>query len=168
MGNAPYRTTLESLTNDVISSKELNFKFEGTNAKGKPINAYRVDKVQLIILAFAGIATGDYFIIEFDYANLNSKALADLKSLTSNDFIERVGHIYEILGTNGNIAESVDPAKIPLVFDFENCFITQAEAFMNVLAHGLAAPRDCEIILWGGYVHLPEKTKKKYDSGITL
>lgn len=166
---SPYKFEIKTVTNDVISSKELPLKFQGTNAKGKPLNAYRVDYVEVLIPAFAGIATADYFIVEFDYENLNGDALAQLKELNSKPYIERrVRGPFSLLGTNGNLHEDEDPAKKPLRFDFKNCFIIETQAWMNFLAHGLASARDSQFVIWGNYVHVPPDNMKRLDSGVTL
>ncbi len=168
MGNTPYKNVIKDLTNDVITAIQMKFEFKGVNKRGKPINAYRIDNIDMLIRAFAGLATGDYFLIEIDYTNLNSEALAALLNMSDKSFVERVGHKYEILGTNGPSVEVDYPEVLGLNFKFKDCFIIQSEAFVNVLAHGLDATRDTDIIIHGQYVHLDEDDKDKRDSGITL
>lgn len=162
MTNTPYKTDIKAVTNDVISSKELNFKYEEEK------NAWRLDKIVLLVLAHAGVVSADYIIAEVDYTDLKGDALADLLNPSHKEYIERQGIVWEVLGTNGSFAESVDLAKIPIVIRFENCFITQAEAFVNLLIHGLAAPRDCSMEIWGQYVELKKEVVEKFNSGVTL
>lgn len=172
MGNTPRKTQVSQLTNDVISSIKLNPDYDQTITKKrgrtfKP-NAYRLDELVILIKAHAGIATGDYLIAEVDYSDLNGKALADLLNPSNKDYIERQGKIWEILGTNGPTVEDVDPAKIPISLKFDHCYITQDEAYINLLCHGLAAARDTEVEVWGQYVELGQTMYDKLDKSSSL
>lgn len=167
MGNTPFKTRLSGVVNDVISSKQMSFKFEGTS-RNKPINAYRIDHIELLIESHAGLVTDDYVIAEVDYKDLQGDALANLLSPDSKDYIERAGKIFEKLGTNGNFTESKDPAKIPITLSFKHCYITKSEAYLNLLVHGIAAARDCPMEIWGQYVALNQAMYDKLDKGTTF
>lgn len=157
----PFVFELKTVTNDVIKSKEIKPTLQGANKKGS-YNAYRVDTLEFCIPAHAGIATGDYFIAELDYEELNGEALANLKEIDDKEYIERqtIGPI-EILGTNGpSTIQPIDPVKKVVVFKFENAFCLGESFWINFLAHGLAATRDVQFILRGNPVTLtPEALK---------
>ena len=165
---SPFKFEIKDLTNDVISAIKLPLKFEGTNSKGKPLNGYRVDHIEMVIKAFAGLATGDYFIISVDSDDLNGDALADLVEIQKKDSVERVVKKFEILGTNGNSIEVEYPEVKPLDFKFKHAFCIQVNTWLNILAHGLAATRDTSFVMWGNYVHIPSDNYRKLDSGNTL
>lgn len=169
MGNTPFKGEIKNLTNDVISSIELNAKLEGVTDRGKPINAYRVDKLVLLIKSHAGLATGDYIIAQCAYMDLNGDALADLLGPASTDYIEQqMLGVVEMLGTNGPFTLKYDPAKQALTLRFENCFIIKSKAYMNILAHGLASERDSEYEIWGQYVSLKKSMLDRLDKGTVL
>lgn len=163
MGNTPYKGQIAALTNDVISTKDLNLNLLNRD-DGK--NAYRIDTVELQITSHAGIADADYFIAEVDYKSLSGKAVTDLKAPDSKDFIERVTIGPIAIGTQTSDVEQLDPAKKLLVFKFKHCFITSEEAYLNILAHGLAAARVAPYEIWGQYVNL--KDIEKFKSGVDL
>ena len=159
----PFVFELKSVTNDVIKSKEIKPTYAGGNKKGS-YNAYRVDSLEVCIPAHAGIATGDYFIAEIDYEDLNDDALADLKEIDDKEYIERqtIGPL-EVLGTNGpSTIAPIDPVKKVMKFKFENAFCVRESFFINFLAHGLAAVRDSNFILRGNPVVLSAEALKAH------
>lgn len=164
----PFVFELKDVTNDVIKSKEIKPTINGSNRKGA-YNAYRVDSLEFIMPAFAGIATGDYFLVELDYEDLNGDALADLKEIDDKEYIERqvIGPI-EILGTNGNSTVILDPAKKVMKFQFENAFCVRSNFFINFLAHGLAATRDTQFILRGNPVSLTPEALTAHTTKTTI
>lgn len=165
MGNAPYKSKFSDLTNDVIMTKDLNFNLKSRSDKK---NAYRIDHIDVIIEAHAGIADADYFIAAVDYISLNGKALAQLTSPDSKDYIERSTIGPMAIGTQTSDVEQLDPAKKKLQFKFDHCFITREEAFLNFLAHGLGATRDAPYEIWGQYVELKKDQLAKFQSGIDM
>lgn len=165
MGNTPYKSKITTLTNDVISSKQLNLNL---NNREDNKNAYRIDHLDMIIESHAGIADADYFIAEVDYVDLAGKALSDLKTPDSKDYIERVTIGPMAIGTQTSDVEQLDPVKKILTFTFRHCFIISEEAFLNILVHGLASTRDAPYELWGQYVKLDDDQLKKYQSGVDL
>lgn len=161
----PFVFELKTVTNDVISSKEIKPNLEGQNSKGIDYNGYRVDEIELIIGSMAALVTGDYFIIELGYDDLNGGALANLKELNDKQHIERVMiGPFEVLGTNGNTAIKPDPAKKPFIFKFRHGYCLGENFWINVLFHGLASTRDCQFILYGNPVGLK---KFSYDANNT-
>lgn len=151
----PFVFELKTVTNDVIKSKEISPTFTGGNKKGA-YNAYRVDSIEVLIAAHAGIAIDDYICIELDYEDLNGDALADLKDIDDKEYIERqmIGPIKTEITANYGFVEILDPAKKPLKFKFQNAFCVRESFFINFLVHGLASTRDCQFILRGNPVVL--------------
>lgn len=169
MGNTPVKGKVVNLTNDVISSIKMNFSFQPFETKrGRTVNpdAYRVDSIDILIESQAGIADGDYILADICYTDLNGKALADLKSPDSKDYIERRGKVYQMLGTQGNFAEIDDPAKMPISIVFDHAFCVQDVAYINLLFHGLAATRDTPYEIWGQYVELGDRMHKRIDKSV--
>ncbi|MEJ2252180.1 MAG: hypothetical protein P8Y97_21270 [Candidatus Lokiarchaeota archaeon] len=148
--SAPYRKKVASVANDTISSVELKPRFEGK------YNAFRWDKVEVVIPDHAGLADGDYIILDLSNKDNNGNALADLLTLDDDDVIERLGKKWEALGTNGNMIKVDDPSLFPLIFDFKHGFQLESDAYLNILVHGLAANRDVYIVMWGNPVSLPQ------------
>ena len=159
----PFVFELKTVTNDVIKSKEIKPTFVGGNKKGN-YNAYRVDSLEVIISAHAGIAIDDFILVELDYEDLNGDALADLKQIDDKEYIERqvIGPFKTEVTANYGFVEIVDPAKKRLIFIFKNAFCVRESFFLNFLVHGLAATRDCQFILRGNPVTLSVEALKAH------
>lgn len=151
----PFVFELKTVTNDVIKSKEIKPNLEGGSKKGQ-YNAYRVDTLEVIIAAHAGIAAGDYVVAEIDYEDLNGDAFADLKEIDDKEYVERQVKGPFLLESTANYGQqdTIDPAKKVVVFEFKNAFCVRTSFWINFLVHGLAATRDCQFILRGNPVVL--------------
>lgn len=152
---SPFAFEIKSVTNDVVSSKEIKPTYTGGNKKGA-YNAYRIDTIEMLVAAHAGIIAADYFIIEVGYDDLNGDAITELKNIDDKEYIERqmIGpYLVESTANYGQL-KSDDPAKKPLIFKFKNCFCLGSSFWLNILIHGLGAARDCQFIMRGNPVSL--------------
>ena len=159
----PFVFELKTVTNDIIKSKEIKPTYTGGNKKGV-YNAYRIDSLEVIIAAHAGIALDDFILIELDYEDLNGDAIAELKQIDDKEYIERqvLGPYKTEVTANYGFVELIDPAKKVLIFKFKNAFCVRESFWINFLVHGLAAVRDCQFILRGNPVSLSAEALKAH------
>jgi hypothetical protein len=153
---------MNSVANDTVSSLELKPEYE----QGR-YNAFRIDKIELLVESHAGLADDDYFLIHLSSNDFNGDALGDLEGIHDDDTIERSFKSFEILGTNGPTTEVPDPAKAPIIFKFEHAFIQPGD-YMNLLIHGLASARDVQLVIWGNPVNLPQVRIDNMEKGMVM